>query len=64
MLRIEIAIAKRHNPPIRAHYERLRQAGKKKKVALVACMRKLLTILNAMARTKTAWREPVACLTS
>ena len=45
--------AARHNPVIRAHYERLLAAGKLKKVALVACMRKLLTILNAMARTRT-----------
>jgi transposase len=44
-------VAARHNPVIRAHYERLVAAGKLKKVALVACMRKLLTILNAMART-------------
>jgi transposase len=42
---------------IRAFYERLRAAGKPKKVALVACMRKLLTILNAMARSGTAWRQ-------
>jgi transposase len=47
--------AARHNPVIRAHYERLVAAGKLKKVALVACMRKLLTILNAMARTGTAF---------
>lgn len=45
--------AARHNPVIRAHYQRLVAAGKFKKVALVACMRKLLTILNAMARTQT-----------
>lgn len=43
--------AARHNPVIRTHYQRLVAAGKFKKVALVACMRKLLTILNAMART-------------
>lgn len=43
-------VASRHNPVIRAFYERLLAAGKPKKVALVACMRKLLTILNAMAR--------------
>ncbi len=47
--------AARHNPVIRAHYQRLVAAGKLKKVALVACMRKLLTILNAMARTHTAF---------
>jgi transposase len=43
------------NPAIRAHYERLRAAGKLPKVALVACMRKFLTILNAMVRTHTPW---------
>jgi len=42
---------------IRAFYQRLRAAGKPKTVALVACMRKLLTILNAMARSGTAWRH-------
>lgn len=42
--------ATRHNPVIRAFYARLLAAGKAKKVALVACMRKLLTILNAMIR--------------
>jgi transposase len=45
----------RYNPVIRAHYERLVAAGKLKKVALVACMRKLLTILNAMAETHAAF---------
>lgn len=50
-------VATRWNPVIRAFYERLRAAGKPKKVALVACMRKLLTILNAMARSGTAWRQ-------
>ena len=47
--------ATQHNPIIRAHYQRLVAAGKLKKVALVACMRKLLTILNAMAKTNTAF---------
>lgn len=42
--------ATRHNPVIHAFYERLLAAGKLKKVALAACMRKLLTILNAMVR--------------
>jgi transposase len=45
--------ATRFNPVINAHYRRLVDAGKFKKVALVACMRKLLTILNAMARNHT-----------
>lgn len=47
--------ASRWNPVIRAMYERLVSAGKLKKVALTACMRKLLCILNAMARTNKAW---------
>jgi transposase len=46
----------RFNPTIKAFYLRLRAAGKLPKVALVAAMRKLLTILNAMARDKTPWR--------
>lgn len=49
-------VASRRNPVIRAFDERLRAAGKPAKVALTACMRKLLTILNAMARTGTPWR--------
>jgi transposase len=43
-------VATKHNPVIKQFYERLLAAGKLKKVALVACMRKLLTILNAMVR--------------
>ena len=48
-------VATKHNPIIRRFYERLCQAGKLKKVALVACMRKLLTILNAMMRDQRRW---------
>jgi transposase len=44
-----------HNPPIKAFYARLLQGGKAKKVALVACMRKLLTVLNAMLRDQATW---------
>jgi len=47
----------RYNPVIKVFYERLLKAGKPKKVALMACMRKLLTILNAMARDKAPWDE-------
>jgi transposase len=47
--------AMRYNPVIAAYYQRLIAAGKPKKVAMVACMRKLLTILNAMLRDGTAW---------
>jgi len=49
--------ATRFNPVIRAFYQRLRQAGKAFKVALTACMHKLLTILNAIIRTNTPWQE-------
>ena len=48
----------RWNPAIRALYRRLKAAGKPSKVALVACMRKLLTILNAMLRSRVPWRSP------
>lgn len=47
--------AARHNPSIKAFYARLLVAGKLPKVALVACMRKLLTTLNAMVRTHQPW---------
>lgn len=46
----------RTNTVIRTFYQRLRGAGKPAKVALVACMRKILTILNAMMRTQTRWQ--------
>jgi transposase len=52
--------AMRFNPTIRVFYQRLRQAGKTFKVALTACMRKLLTILNAMVKTNTAWSPKTA----
>jgi transposase len=48
--------ASRFNPVLRELYERLRQAGKPPKLAFVAVARKLLTILNAIAREKTAWQ--------
>ena len=49
-------VATRFNPVIGVFYQRLLAAGKPKKVALTACMRKLLTILNAMARHDTPWQ--------
>jgi transposase len=49
-------VAVRHNLVRKACYERLLAAGKAKKVALVACMRKLLTILNAMVQHQTPWQ--------
>jgi len=48
-------VATRFNPVIRNFYERLLSAGKAKKVALTACMRKLLIILNAMIKHRTVW---------
>lgn len=52
-------VATRWNPVIREFYRRLRTAGKPPKVALVAAMRKLLTILNAMVHHRTPWRSAV-----
>ncbi|GIW95676.1 MAG: IS110 family transposase [Pirellulaceae bacterium] len=48
-------VAIRYNPVISRHYRHLLQQGKKKKVALIACMRKLLTILNAILREGKPW---------
>jgi transposase len=48
-------VATRCNPVIRAFYQRLLAAGKPKKVALTACMRKLLCILNAMVKHHRPW---------
>lgn len=50
-------VATRHNPLIRTFYQRLCAAGKPKKVALTACMRKLLTVLNAMVKHHSPWRN-------
>ena len=47
--------AVRHNTVLRAHYQHLLAAGKRKKVALVACMRKLLTMINAIAKHGSKW---------
>lgn len=52
--------ATRHNEIIRVHYHHLLDEGKPKKVALVACMRKLLTILNAIIRTMKPWQPRLA----
>ena len=48
-------VAARHNPVIRNFYQRLLAAGKPKKLALTACMRKLLTILNSMVKSGQHW---------
>ena len=48
-------VATRYNPVLRDFYQRLCEAGKPKKVALTACMRKLLTILNVMVKHNRPW---------
>jgi transposase len=52
-------VATRHNPVIRAFYQRLCTAGKAKKVAITACMRKLLTILNSMLKHNALWDNSI-----
>ena len=51
-------VASRFNPVIRDFYQRLLGAGKPKKLALTACMRKLLIILNSMLKHGSPWRDP------
>ena len=53
-------VATKRNPVIAAFYRRLLDAGKVKKAALVACRRKLLTMVNAMARTMTVWNPEMS----
>lgn len=55
-LYMAIVAAITHNPVIRAYYQRLKQAGKPTKVAMVACMRKLLVILNTMLKERQPWQ--------
>ena len=55
--------ATRHNPVIRAFYQRLLARGKAHKVAMVACMRKLLTILNALVKKQQPWCPPAPLTT-
>ena len=57
VLYMSALVAARFNPVIRTFYQRLQRAGKVKKVALTACMHKLLTILNAMLKHRTPWHQ-------
>jgi transposase len=57
VLYMSTLVATRYNPVIQTHYQQLLKRGKEKKVALIACMRKFLTILNAMLRD----RQPFRC---
>jgi transposase len=52
-------VATRRNPTIRAYYQRLLSLHKPMKLALTACMHKLLTILNAMIRRQARWCAPM-----
>jgi transposase len=60
VLYMSTLVAVRYNPVLHTFYERLRRAGKAPKVALTACMRKLLTILNAMIKHRTPWQQNYA----
>ena len=60
VLYMAVHSARRYNPVIKAFYDRLIQAGKLPKVALVACMRKMLTILNAMVASGKSWQPALA----
>ena len=53
-------VAVRHNPVLVAFYQRLLRAGKARKVALIAAMHKLLTIINAMVKAEVTWAPPIA----
>jgi len=57
-------VASRHNPVIGTFYQRLVAAGKARKLALTAAMRKLLVILNAMLRDRTSWNPHHAAATN
>jgi transposase len=56
VLYMSTLVATRYNPVIKAFYKRLLAAGKRKKVALITCRHKLLTIMNAMVRDMTPWQ--------
>jgi transposase len=59
VLYMATVVAATHNPVIRAVYKRLTSRGKLVKLAVVACMRKLLTMLNAMVRDGRTWTPPL-----
>jgi len=60
VLLVAALVGTRFNPTLKAFYARLLAAGKPTKVALVACMHKLLFIHNAIARTKSPWSNEIA----
>jgi len=60
VLFVSMMSAIQHHPTLKPMYQRLVAAGKPKKVALIACARKQITILNAMMKNRTYWEEPMA----
>jgi transposase len=50
-------VAMRHNPAIKAFYAHLKSHGKESKIAIVACMRKFITILNLLIKTNQLWQN-------
>jgi transposase len=54
---MSVIVAARFNPVIRVFYQRLCATGRAKKMALTACMPKLLAILNALLKHRTPWRQ-------
>lgn len=63
MLYMATLTAVRHNPTLQPFYQRLRAGGKPTKLALTACMRKLLLMLNAIVKQRTPWRPPCPAAT-
>lgn len=55
-------VAVQHNAKMKQYYEKLRATGKEKKVALIACLRKLLLILNQLIKTNTVWDDSKVCV--
>ena len=53
-----VGAATQHNPVLKAYYQRLLTKGKKPKVAIIACMHKLIVILNAMLARDEPWNPP------
>jgi transposase len=54
------SLAIRHNPAIKAFYAHLKLKGKESKVAIVACMRKFITILNLLVKTNQLWENKMS----
>ncbi len=60
VLYMAAVVALRHNPTIKAFYQHLKAKGKASKLAIIACMRKLLTILNLLVKTDQVWQNKMS----